>query len=82
MQIVSQCTKFKTEPVLTVLEMYPFPSRSYILKAHLSLSSSFPRDVTDNAHMNSENEEVMFVLSQYRDFDSFGWKHFCKTTRC
>ena len=40
-----------------------------MLKAHRSLSSSFPRDVTDNAHINSEISQIMSIETHSRDAD-------------
>ena len=38
---------------ISCLVIYPSPSRSYIVKAHLSFCSNLPRDVTERAHRNS-----------------------------
>lgn len=39
-------------------DINPLPSKSYMLKAHLSFCSNFPLDVTDNAHRNSRKSIV------------------------
>lgn len=43
-------------------EMYPLPSRSYILNAHLSFCSNFPREVVDRAQRNSLLVVVVVVV--------------------
>jgi hypothetical protein len=44
-------------------EMYPFPSRSYMEKAHFSFCSSLPREVTDRAQRNSRKSMVPSPLA-------------------
>ena len=46
---------------ISCLVMYPLPSRSYMLKAHLSFWSSCPLEVTDSAQMNSRKSIVPAV---------------------
>ena len=43
---------------ISSLDILPFPSQSYIEKAHRSLSSKVPRDVTLSAQMNSRKSMV------------------------
>lgn len=44
-------------------EIYPLPSRSYILKAHFSFCSNFPREVTLRAQRNSRKSMVPSPLA-------------------
>lgn len=58
-------------------EMYPLPSRSYMLNAHLSFCSSFPREVVDRAHKNSLPKLVTIVdwISGHGiEFDWIEWQ--------
>lgn len=48
---------------ISCLEMYPFPSKSYIEKAHFNFCSNFPLDVTLNAHRNSRKSIVPSPLA-------------------
>ena len=61
-----------TETISSIssLDMNPFPSRSYMLNAHLSFWSSWPLDVTLSAQMNSLRREqkhrLIFQISNLR----------------
>lgn len=48
---------------ISCLEIYPFPSRSYMENAHLSFCSNLPLDVTDRAHKNSRKSIVPSPLA-------------------
>ena len=43
---------------ISCLDMYPFPSKSYMLKAHFNFCSNLPRDVTLRAQINSRKSIV------------------------
>ena len=48
--------------VISWMSMTPFPSTSYIRKAHFSFSSGVPLDVTSIANKNSCNEQNWTLL--------------------
>ena len=63
-------TKYNTWTILVIswMSMTPFPSTSYIRKAHFSFSSGVPLDVTSIANKNSCNEQnwTLLLLSVHR----------------
>lgn len=60
--------RHKTELTVTISsiscrEIYPFPSKSYIEKAHFNFCSNFPLDVTLSAQRNSRKSIVPSPLA-------------------
>ena len=55
---------------ISCLVMYPFPSKSYMVKAHLSFCSNFPLEVMLSAHRNSLSEQDYNI-----NFNNYGKKY-------
>jgi hypothetical protein len=60
---VAQAELTVTISSISCREMYPFPSKSYIEKAHFNFCSNFPLDVTLSAQRNSRKSIVPSPLA-------------------